>query len=154
MRDGVYLDANLLVLLVAGLTGQAVIARHRRLQGYTVEDYGVLFGLVEQAGQVFVTPNTLTEASNLLAQHGEPERSELLRTLRSLVDKSPETVVASKNAAGRHMFVALGLTDAVLLEAVSSQRPLLTVDLDLYGAALEGGEQAAINFHHYRFADA
>ena len=63
-------------------------------------------------------------------------------------------MVASKNAAGHHMFVALGLTDAVLLDAVSSQRPLLTVDLDLYRAALEDGEQAAINFHHYRFADA
>ena len=153
MRDGVYLDASLIVLLVAGLTGRAVIAKHRRLQGYTVEDYDVLNRFVEQARQVFVTPNTLTEASNLLAQHGDPERSMLLRTLRSLVEESRETVVASKDAAGHQLFVALGLTDAVLLEAVSSERPLLTVDLDLYRAALEGGGQAAINFNHYRFPD-
>ena len=71
MRDGVYLDASLIVLLVAGLTGRAVVAKHRRLRGYTVEDYDVL-----------------------------------------------------------------------------------TVDLDLYRAALEDGGQAAINFNHYRFPDA
>ena len=144
----------LVVLLVAGLTGQAVIAKHRRLRGYTVEDYDVLCRLVEQSRQVFVTPNTLTEASNLLAQHGEPERSMLFRTLRGLMNESRETVVASKDAAGHQMFVALGLTDAVLLEAVSSATPLLTVDLQLYLAALEGGEQAAINFNHHRFLDA
>ena len=154
MRDGVYLDANLIVLLVAGLTGRPVIAKHRRLQGYEAEDYDLLCRFVDQARQVFVTPNTLTEASNLLAQHGEPERSMLLRTLRSLVEESPETVVASKDATGHLKFVALGLTDAVLLETVSSERPLLTVDLGLYLAALEGGGQAAINFNHYRFLDA
>ena len=103
---------------------------------------------------MFVTPNTLTEASNLLAQHGEPERSMLLRTLRGLVEESRETVVASKGAAGHRMFVALGLTDVVLLEAVSSNRPLLTADLPLYLAALESGWQSAINFNHYRFQDA
>ena len=154
MRDGVYLDANLIVLLVAVLTGRAVIAKHRRLEGYKAEDYDLLCRLVGQARQVFVTPNTLTEASNLLAQHGEPERSMLLRTLRSLVEASPETMVASKDAAGHNMFVALGLTDAVLLEAVSSERPLLTVDLDLYLAALKSSGQAAINFNHHRFPDA
>lgn len=130
-----------------------MIAKHRRLREYTVEDYDVLCRLVEQARQVFVTPNTLTEASNLLAHHGEPERSMLLQTLRSLVKESRETVVASEDAADNHMFVALGLTDAVLLEAVSSERPLLTVDLRLYLAALEGGGQAAINFNHHRFMD-
>lgn len=51
------------------------------------------------------------------------------------------------------MFLALGLTDAVLLEAVSSERPLLTVDLELYLAALRSDEHSAINFHHYRFPD-
>ena len=130
-----------------------MIAKHRRLREYTVEDYDLLCRFVEQTRQVFVTPNTLTEASNLLAHHGEPDRSMLLHKLRNLVEESRETVVASKEAADNHMFVALGLTDAVLLEAISSERPLLTVDLELYLAALKGGGQAAINFNHYRFPD-
>ncbi len=78
----------------------------------------------------------------------------LFRTLRGLMNESREAVVASKDAAGHQMFVALGLTDVVLLEAVSSATPLLTVDLQLYLAALEGDGQAAINFNHHRFLDA
>ena len=148
-----YVDANLLVLLVAGLTGPGMIARHRRLREYTVEDYDLLARLVARAGQVFVTPNTLTEASNLLAQHGEPERSSLLATLRSLIEVSPETVIASREASGEGAFLRLGLTDAVLLKAVSPDVPLVTVDLDLYLAAVAHGGERAINFNHLRFAE-
>ena len=41
----------------------------------TVEDYETLLKLLVPVERAFVTPNTLTETSNLLAQHGEPERS-------------------------------------------------------------------------------
>ena len=148
-----YVDANLLVLLVAGLTGRGMIAKHRRLREYTVEDYDLLARLVDRAGQVFVTPNTLTEASNLLAQHGEPERSRLLATLRSLIEASPETVIGSREASRDGAFLRLGLTDAVLLKAVSPEAPLVTVDLDLYLAALAEGGKRAINFNHLRLRE-
>ena len=145
-----YVDANLLVLLVAGLTERGLIGKHRRLRTYSVEDYDLLAELLGRAGQVFVTPNTLTEASNLLAQHGEPERSRLLATLRSLIEASPETVIGSREASGHPAFLRLGLTDAALLQAVSPEVPLVTVDLDLYVAALAQGDERAINFNHLR----
>ena len=44
------------------------------------------------------------------------------------------------------MFSRLGLSDAALLEAVSVERPLITVDFDLYGAAAAKGEGVAYNF--------
>ena len=72
---GVFIDANLLVLLIVGSVGEELIARHRRLQQFMPEDYRSLHNLLDQVDQIFVTPNTLTETSNLLAQHGEPERS-------------------------------------------------------------------------------
>ena len=148
--DGIYVDANLLVLLVAGLTDRELIAKHRRLQTYTLDDYELLCVFVEDAGEVRVTPNTLTEASNLLEQHAEPERSALMSTLGALVKRSPERVIVSRDAAAHGKFVALGLTDAALLTVVSSDTPLVTVDLDLFVAALARGEGAAINFNHYR----
>ena len=43
-----------------------------------------------------------------------------------------------------------GLTDAVLLEAVSEETPLLTMDGDLYQEALAGGRETAVNFEHVR----
>ena len=36
---GLFIDANLLVLLVVGRVGRDLIAKHRRLREYTAEDY-------------------------------------------------------------------------------------------------------------------
>ena len=151
MPSALFIDANLIVLLVVGQAGRDLIAKHRRTRTlFAIEDYDRLIRAISRVGELRVTPNTLTEASNLLGQHGEPERSQLLLTLRALVERSPETVVASVDAARHAAFPRLGLTDAALLEVVSAGAPLLTVDLDLYVAALASGEEAAINFNHWR----
>ena len=150
MPSALFIDANLIVLLVVGLVGRELIARHKRTRTFTVEDYDRLTRAISRVGNIRVTPNTLTEASNLLGQHGEPQRSQLLLKLRALIEQSPETVVASVDAARRDVFPRLGLTDTALLEVVSADAPLLTVDLDLYVAALAGGDEAAINFNHWR----
>ena len=145
---GIFIDANLLVLLVVGATDQALISKHRRLRRFMVEDYERLIELIRQAGQVFLTPNTLTEASNLLAQHPNPERSRFFAVLRRIIGKSEEIVVASKTASRNNAFVRLGLTDAALLEVVSEETPLVTVDLELFRAAFATGKVAALNFTH------
>lgn len=145
---GIFIDANLLVLLVVGATDQALIAKHRRLRRFAVEDYGRLLELIGRAGQVFLTPNTLTEASNLLAQHPNPERSRFFAVLRRIINNGEEIVVASKTAARNNAFTRLGLTDAALLEVVSEETPLVTVDLALFTAAFAKGQVAALNFTH------
>ena len=150
MPSALFIDANLIVLLVVGQTGRELIAKHRRTRRFTVEDYERLIRETSRVDELRVTPNTLTEASNLLGQHGEPQRSQLLLTLRALIERSPETVVPSADAARHVAFPRLGLTDAALLEVVSADAPLLTVDLDLYAAALASGEEAAINFNRWR----
>ena len=147
-RKGIFIDANLLVLLVVGATDQALISKHRRLRTFMVEDYGRLVELIEQAGQVFLTPNTLTEASHLLAQHPNPERSRFFVVLRRIIGKSEEIIVESKTASRNNAFVRLGLTDAALLEVISEETPLVTVDLDLFVAAFAKGQEAALNFTH------
>ena len=150
MPSALFIDANLIVLLVVGSVGRNLIARHRRTRTFAVEDYDRLIRAISLVGNVRVTPNTLTEASNLLGQHGEPQRSQLLVTLRALIEQSQEIVVASVDAVRHDVFPRLGLTDAALLEVVSADAPLLTVDLNLYVAALASGDEAAINFNHWR----
>lgn len=147
---GYFVDANLLVLLVAGSVDRELIARHRRLRRFTAADYDVLRRMAREVGRVFVTPNTLTEASNLLAQHREPDRSHLLDGLRALIEESEEIVVRSAEASSNAEYVRLGLTDAALLEAVTADTPVLTVDLDLYRAAWRKQPDAAVNFAQYR----
>ena len=146
----IYIDANLLVLLVVGATGKDLIARHRRLRTFEIADYERLVRLIRETDRVLVTPNVLTEASNLLAQHGNPERSRFFDTLRALIWKAEETVVASRVAADKSAYNRLGLTDAALLEVVSRANPLITVDLDLYLAASAKESEAAFNFRHYQ----
>ena len=129
--SGFFLDANLFVLLVVGSVGRDLIEKHRRLRAYSAEDYEILIDLLDRVERVFVTPNTLTETSNLLAQHREPERSRFFDRLRFIIHESEEVVVASAVASSNSAFNRLGLTDAALLEVVTPETPLVTVDLDL-----------------------
>ena len=149
-RSGLFIDANLLVLLIVGSVGRDLIAKHRRLQAYSDEDFDILIDVIDPVGRVFVTPNTLTEASNLLAQHGDPERSHFFDRLRFIIKESREIVVASVDAANNKAFGRLGLTDAALLEVVTKETPLITVDVGLYLAALDKDQDAAVNFTHLR----
>ena len=147
---GYFIDANLLVLFVVGGVDRNLIAKHRRLREYTEEDYDVLLTLLNPVDELYVTPNTLTETSNLLGQHAEPERSMLLNELRGLIQRSQEVVVSSAQASNNREFPQLGLSDAALLEAITPETPLLTVDLDLFIAALQKGYYTAINFSDFR----
>ena len=149
-RTGLFIDASLLVLLIVGSVGRDLITKHRRLGEYSSEDFDVLIELLDTVDRVFVTPNTLTETSNLLAQHGDPERSRFFDRLRSVIQESEEIVVASVDASSNDAFGRLGLTDAALLEVITKETPLITVDLKLYLAALEKNEGAAMNFTHFR----
>ena len=144
-----FIDANLLVLLVVGITDRSLISKHRRLRTFTSESYDRLMTLVGQMNRIHVTPNTLTEASNLIGQHEEPERSQCYDTLGLLVKKSNEIFVESATVVENKDFRRLGLSDAVLLEVVSPETPLLTVDFDLYLAASRASAGAsAFNFRH------
>lgn len=145
---GFFIDANLLVLLIVGSVGRDLIAKHRRLRKFTAEDFDRLINLINRVDRVLVTPNTLTETSNLLEQHREPERSRFFDKLRFIIQESKEVVVASAVASRNNAFERLGLTDAALLEAVTAETPLVTVDLDLYLAALAKGQDTAVNFTH------
>ena len=134
-------DANLLILLVVGSVDPRLIRENKRTRNFTPRDYDLLLDLIGEK-RVFVTPNTLTEASNLLTPHPL-----FAAKLRDLIDGSTEETVSSATAARSAAFPRLGLTDAVLLEVASPARPLITVDLDLYVAA---GHDRAINFTYHQ----
>ena len=149
--EKIYIDTNLFMLLVVGSTGKSLISKHDRLSVFDIEDYERLSGLVRRIGHVLVTPNILTEASNLLGQHRDPERSLIFHKLHAFIGETEEVFIDSVAAAGNNKFIRLGLTDAALLEVVSRSNPLITVDLDLYLAAAAIDGHAAFNFFHYQW---
>lgn len=148
----IFIDSNLLLLLVIGETNPDLILKHRRSKTFQKEDYYKLVRLIHLVGCVLVTAHILTETSNLLTQHKKDSQGKkLLETLQALIEKSDEIVVPSKTAIKNKNFKRLGLTDAALLEVISPSSPLITVDHDLYQIALTKGEGTAFNFRHYQF---
>lgn len=145
----ILLDTNLLVLFVVGTASRGYIEKHKRLTEFTVEDYDALLKIISAAPAVLVTPNTLTETSNLSSYIGDPAKSHVFEVLRSIVASSEETYVPSQKASERPEFVRLGLTDASLIEISSDETTVLTADLDLYLAVVSKGSPA-INFNHVR----
>jgi hypothetical protein len=144
------LDANLLVLLVVGLHDPALVPAHRRTRTFSVEDYDALTRVLANYDQIVVTPNILTEASNLLG-HGDDKLSiRLSSILSSLIDQADERYVTSAHACTVGEYPRLGLTDAGILESVSGDLPLLTADLGLYVAAASKVPNGSFNFNHMR----
>ncbi len=141
----ILIDANLLALLVVGTVDRRLVGKHRRVRIFEPEHYDLLLDLLYQTPQpAVVTPNTLTEVSNLL-EDGQDKR--FLRQLKEFVEASEEIVVASSTATDNRAYERLGLSDAVLLEIASAERPLVTADLDLYHATLTAkGGDAVIRF--------
>lgn len=143
------IDTNLLVLFIVGTASTDYIPKHKKLTSFTVEDYEVLLKIVAQATEILVTPNTLTETSNLVSYIGEPARSQVLQCLRLVITEAKEKYVSSSQVAQRPEFIWLGLTDTALLETSAQDITLLTTDFNLYCAALKKGDMA-LNFNHIR----
>ena len=141
----VFIDANLLTLLVVGAVDRRLITKHHRTRQFSVTDYDRLSRILRTV-RVFVTPHTLAETSNLLTKR--PRDPRLLVALGALIRRSGEVTILGKTAASHKHFSRLGLSDAGLLKVISPDRPLLTVDLDLYRATFEDGQIRAFNFRH------
>ena len=147
----IVLDTNLLMLLVVGATSTSLIGRHDRLAAYSKADFDLLGDCLAGSSQIVVTPHTLTETSNLLRQIGNPARDKISATLKGLIARAEERFIDGRKAIDHKDYIRLGLTDCALMSATGGGEELLTVDLDLYLAALRHGGNA-VNFNHVRVA--
>lgn len=149
MNTTVILDSNLLLLFVVGTTRRSYIATHKRLRAYSEPDFVLLLEIIERADHVVITPNTLTETSNLLGHMAEPARTQLFKTFRALIETGTEVYYESRKAVNSPAFLRLGLTDSVLSNLCNEHVSLVTADFDLYQATLASGG-TVINFNHLR----
>jgi hypothetical protein len=142
-------DTNILLLYIVGSLGPDRISRHKRTDTFTVEDYYLLDRLLCQFGGIVVTPNILTEVSNLLGYTDDKTRLRLLALLGSLMPVLDEHYVQSREAVGTAEFFRLGLADASILACPSRDLTILTDDIHLYLALQKRGVEV-INFNHLR----
>lgn len=144
------IDANLTLLLVLGAHSTDLIERHKRLRPFKTRDFELLLRIVEPATSIVMTPNALTEVSNI-APFGlsESDKKAVASKLADLIPTWDERYVASQFAAKQNEFEWLGLSDCAWLCAIDADAHLLTVDHALHVAALKRGLQVT-NFNHLR----
>ena len=69
MTGAIVIDTNLMVLLVVGSASEDFITKHRRLKGYTVDDFRLLGLLIAEYSDMVLVPHILAEVSSLV-RHG------------------------------------------------------------------------------------
>lgn len=148
MNGKVFIDTNLLLLLIVGLYDKEYIGSHKRTANFSVEDFEILIMLLERV-QIVVLSSVYVEVSNLLWQTKGPHCDLIRSKLKEFIMHHCELHISSQESTADEAFPSLGLTDAGILKA-AAEDTILTVDLDLYLAAQMRSQQSE-NFNHYRY---
>jgi hypothetical protein len=96
LRDGVLLDANLLLLYQIGRFSETAIGNFPHTKQYTVDDYRLLAKVVSLFRSVVTTPNILTEVSNLSGKLNESSLRAFRAGFGGTIDVLEEQHCASK----------------------------------------------------------
>lgn len=115
--DRIVLDASLLLLLVVGTYDRLLLGRIKHAKAYVPEDYELLLSVMREYRSIWVTPNGLTEVSNLLGNRKDRRSQGMTSILRELIGHWSERYVRSEDAAGIPAFQHLGLADCALISS-------------------------------------
>jgi len=153
-QSGLLLDANLLLVFVAGGHRPAWLGHRKRLREYDVDDLDRIRRFVARFGRVVTTPGILTEVSNLSnAAVYDHERADYAITLRAVIDRLIERYPHSRGVAREVSFAPLGLTDASIARVARARRAfVLSADFDLIDSLQRQGIPA-LNYNHLREID-
>jgi len=148
-RNGVLLDANLLLLYEIGRYSEPALKTFPHTKQYAIGDYRLLARLIGLFSSVLTTPNILTEVSNLAGKLHDAGLREFRTNLQGAIGTMSERYCASKLAAASPAFVKFGLTDAGIAALCENQFLVLTDDLAL-AHWLASKKVDVLNFNHIR----
>ena len=146
---GLLIDTNLLVLLTIGTLSTSQIGKGRTGH-YTVEDFKLLLRIIDEFQVLIVTPNILTEASNLLegtSYKGINALSILMEIAKKLEEEYKSSLPIMQDYS--KSYTKFGLSDAVIHAMAKENYIVLTQDLRLC-SYLEALGLNALNFNHFR----
>ena len=147
---GLLIDTNLLVLLVIGSMDVNQISGHNLTNKYTYDDYNLLVSFMERFKEIVVTPNILTEASNLLETYSYKGQQALtvLQNIAGVMTELFSESVPTMNAYSKS-YLKFGLSDSIIHYLAERNYLVLTDDLKLC-YYLQGHSLLAFNFNHLR----
>jgi hypothetical protein len=148
---GILIDTDLLLLLFIGRVSLEFIQQFKRTATYTAADYQMLLRLIDQFETVVVTPNILTEVSNLAnGLHGNRLR-DFFHVFKESLSILSEEFISSSVAAFQPGFDIYGLADIGIGAIAKNKYLVLTDDLRFADFAGRNGIDV-INFNHLRQA--
>ena len=148
-QKGILIDTNILLLWLVGSTNKARITQFNRTQNFVPEDYELLVEIFHTFRKILVTPNILTEVSNLINQLGEPERSKCFSVFARDIVQLDEIYIDSHTIAATDKFPKFGLTDCGIVNVAKESYLVLTDDLKL-ASYLQNIGIDALNFNNIR----
>lgn len=147
-NKSITIDCNVLLLLVIGSIGKKQIEKFKRTSMYTASDYDLLIDLIGDS-TILVTPNVLTEASNLLESFNSSQVSESLHALKRFIFEVNEEYLTSLDLSGNKCFLKFGLADSSIFELSKKGVVAITTDSRLYSFLATQGHPV-INFNYYK----
>lgn len=148
-RTRLFLDTNLLVLLIVGSVNPDRIATFKRTRRYSPEDYELLVEYVEQFHVLLTLPHVLAEVSNLTDLPGD-ELFLARALLAQRIEEMDEQTLASAEATGVGSLARLGLTDSAIVALMQRVKcTVMTDDYGLYSVLAVAGVEVE-NFMHLR----
>jgi len=127
----ILIDSNALVLLIVGFIDPRIIAKHKRTSIFVEKDFDDLVEFIGDFSRLIVLPNIWTEVDNLLNSFSGDRKEKYVVLLKELVSQTTEKYINSALAVNSDYFMALGLTDVLVLELGQRCNCLITADLEL-----------------------
>lgn len=145
---GVFVDTNLLLLLMVGRTDPTLIARHKRLQVYDADDFETLDNYVTKFARIVTTPFVMAETDDFVGR-GDDWRQAVAAQLSGFAVAAQEDYVPSERGFIDPASARFGLVDAIVKLVVARGVLLVSDDYRLV-SYLAGHGIAAVNFNHIR----
>jgi hypothetical protein len=146
---GVFIDTNLLVLLLVGRVNIQRIGTFKRTKNFTADDFHGLVNLANWFGSpIFSTPHVLSQVSDLTDLSGW-ELIAIRRLFKATVADIEERHDAARILVQDSMFERFGLGDVSIASVCKRNILVLTADLQLYVQLASLGLDT-INFNHVR----
>lgn len=150
-QKGILIDTNILLILFVGIVNPNRIPQFHRTKKFIPEDYKLLSALLKSFSKIVVTPNILTEVSNLIGNSNlkDPELSLCFNAISQAVNQLDEFYIESKTATQVEQFTKYGLTDCGIISVARDSYLVLTDDFKLAGYLKKIGIDS-INFDSIR----
>lgn len=147
--SGIFIDTNLLLLYLIGMLDSRLIARFRRTQAFTPDEYEWLAQFIRQFKRVITTRTVLAEVNSLANQLPEWTKPQFYAVFSQQIVLLDERYVPSRRICTHEHFAKCRLTDAAIMSIPQKRLLVLTADAQL-ATFLDSLRVDNINFNHLR----